>query len=151
MTSPVVKFQRLPRARGLQLPQYQSELAAGVDLQAANFMPITLLPNEVVTVPCGFNIAIPEGFEGQVRSRSGLARKNSVCVLNSPGTIDADYRGEPSAILINHGEHPFIVNRGDRIAQLVISPVVKAVILEVEELDETARGTGGFGSTGVAG
>ena len=130
------------------LPRYQSEGAAGLDLTAALEEPIAIEPGERRLVPTGLALAIPPGFEGQVRPRSGLALRHGVTVLNAPGTIDADYRGEVKVILINHGEEDFVIRRGDRIGQLVIAPVVQAAWTEVESLDETARGAGGFGSTG---
>jgi dUTP pyrophosphatase len=151
MTQPIVRFQRLPHGTGLPLPTYQSAQAAGVDLPAANnaWEPVTLDPGEIKVVPNGFNVAIPNGYEGQVRPRSGLARKSGISIVNAPGTIDADYRGEIQTILVNHGPLPVTINRGDRIAQLVIVPVAQAVMMEVPELDDTERGAGGFGSTGV--
>ena len=134
----------------LPLPRYQTDGAAGLDLLADIDAEWTLLPMERKAVPTGLAIALPEGFEAQVRPRSGLALRHGVTCLNSPGTIDADYRGEVKVILINHGEEDFTVRRGDRIAQLLVSPVVQASWAEVESLDETARGAGGFGSTGAA-
>jgi len=126
--------------------------AAGMDLRAAvpADAPLTLRPGDRHAVPTGLAMAIPPGFEGQVRPRSGLALRHGVTCLNSPGTVDADYRGEVKVILINHGPEAFVVRRGDRIAQLLISPVAQASWREVESLDETARGAGGFGSTGAA-
>ena len=146
----VVEVKRLPHAEGLALPAYQSEHAAGLDLLAAvgAETPLTLAPGERALVPTGLAIALPAGFEGQVRPRSGLALKHGVTVLNSPGTIDADYRGEVSVILINHGAEPFVIRRGERIAQLVIAPVQRAQMLERVVLKETSRNAGGFGSTG---
>ena len=148
--NPVVPITRLPHAEGLPLPAYETALAAGMDLRAAvpDDEPLTLRPGSRFPVPTGLAIALPPGFEGQVRPRSGLAFKHGVTCLNSPGTVDADYRGEVKVILINHGEEDFVIRRGERIAQLVIAPVVQAVWAEVESLDETARGAGGFGSTG---
>lgn len=142
-----VRFQRRPNGDGLPVPNYQTALAAGMDLPAAESTVID--PGEIVVVSCGFNVAISEGYEGSVRPRSGLARKHGISIVNSPGTIDADYRGEICCILINHGKQPFDIKRGDRIAQMVISPVARAEISEVKTLDDTARGAGGFGSTGV--
>ncbi len=136
--------------RGLDLPKQHSTGAAGVDLLAA-LGPndtLALLPGARMMVPCGFSMALPEGYEAQVRPRSGLAAKHGVTVLNSPGTIDADYRGEIKAILINHGDVPFEIRRGDRIAQMVVAPVSAVSFNEVETLDATERGSGGFGSTG---
>ena len=147
----VVEVKRLPHAEGLALPAYQSEHAAGLDLVAAvaEQSPLTLAPGERALVPTGLAIALPAGFEGQVRPRSGLAWKHGVTVLNSPGTIDADYRGEVSVILINHGTEAFVVRRGERIAQLVVAPVHRAQMLARVVLEETSRNTGGFGSTGL--
>ena len=145
-----VPITRLPHAEGLPLPAYESALAAGMDLRAAvpEGEPLTLRPGSRFPVPTGLAFALPPGFEGQVRPRSGLAFKHGVTCLNSPGTVDADYRGEVKVILINHGEEDFVIRRGERIAQLVIAPVVQAAWTEVESLDETERGVGGFGSTG---
>jgi len=140
---------RLPHAEGLPLPEYQSLAAAGFDLVAAVTDPLTLLPGARALVPTGLTMALPDGHEGQVRPRSGLAAKNGVTVLNTPGTVDADYRGEVKVILINLGEDPFVIERGMRIAQMVIAPVVQMAPVEVESLSETERGSGGFGSTGV--
>jgi dUTP pyrophosphatase len=141
---------RLPHAEGLPLPAYQSAHAAGFDLLAA--VPedgsITLDPSDRVLVPTGLVFELPQGYEAQIRPRSGLALKHGVTVLNSPGTIDADYRGEVKVLLINLGNAPFLVQRGDRIAQAVIGPVAQAEIAEADALNETDRGAGGFGSTG---
>ena len=141
---------RLPHGADLPLPAYETAHAAGMDLRAAipEDEPLTLHPGDRHAVPTGLAIAIPPGFEGQVRPRSGLAFRNGVTCLNSPGTVDADYRGEVKVILINLGPENFIVRRGDRIAQLLIAPVTQAQWNEVQNLDETARGEGGFGSTG---
>jgi dUTP pyrophosphatase len=149
-TASAVKVQilRLPHGAGLPLPSYQTAHAAGLDLVAAVEAPVTLAPGERVLVPTGIAIALPEGFEAQVRPRSGLAAHDGVTLLNTPGTIDADYRGEIRVILINHGAAPFAVTRGLRIAQMVIAPVAHAALVEVTALDDTARGAGGFGSTG---
>lgn len=146
-----VQIQRLPHAEGLPLPQYQSPLAAGLDLVAAvpEEKPVTLAPGRFAMIPTGIALALPPGFEAQVRPRSGLAAKHGVTVLNAPGTIDADYRGEIAVLLINHGAEPFEVARGMRIAQLVIAPVAQAQWSAVENLPGTARGGGGFGSTGL--
>jgi len=148
--SPTIAVMRLPHGEGLPLPAYESAHAAGMDLRAAvpEDAPLTLRPGDRHAVPTGLAVAIPPGFEGQVRPRSGLALKSGVTCLNSPGTVDADYRGEVKVILINLGPENFIVRRGDRIAQLLISPVVQAAWRETDALDETARGAGGFGSTG---
>ena len=144
---------RLPHGADLPLPAYQSDAAAGLDLLAAvpADAPLTIAPGRYAAVPTGIAIALPPGTEAQVRPRSGLARKHGVTVLNAPGTIDADYRGEIQVLLINHGDEPFVVTRGMRIAQLVIAPVARAQLIEVDDLDETARGAGGFGSTGTGG
>jgi len=147
---PVLRIQRLAHADGLELPAYATEQAAGLDLRAAISSEMVLAPGHHAMVPTGLQIALPDGHEGQVRPRSGLAHRHGVTVLNSPGTVDADYRGEVQVMLINHGHQPFTITRGDRIAQLVVAPVVQVAIAEVAELDETARGDGGHGSTGVA-
>lgn len=149
--SPSVPIVRLPHAQGLPLPAYETAQAAGMDLRAAvpDDAPLTLKPGSRFAVPTGLAFALPPGFEAQVRPRSGLALKSGVTVLNTPGTVDADYRGEVKVILINLGEEDFTIRRGDRIAQLVVAPVVQSVWQEVESLDETARGAGGFGSTGA--
>lgn len=141
-----VPVKRLPHFAGLELPEYASEGAAGMDVLAAE--DVTLAPGARHGVATGLAVAIPPGFEIQVRPRSGLALKHGISVPNAPGTIDSDYRGEVKVILINHGSEPFEVRRGDRIAQLVLAPVTRADWLPVDELDETARGEGGFGSTG---
>ena len=140
---------RLPHGADLPLPAYETAHAAGMDLRAAipEDEPLTLHPGDRHAVPTGLAMAIPPGYEGQVRPRSGLALRNGVTCLNSPGTVDADYRGEVKVILINLGPENFIVRRGDRIAQLLIAPVVQAAWRETAALDETARGEGGFGST----
>ena len=141
---------QLPHGKGLPLPAYQSAHSAGLDLLAAvpEDTPLTLAPGQYAMVPTGLTIALPVGYEAQVRPRSGLAAKHGVTVLNSPGTIDADYRGEMQVILINHGAEPFIIRRGERIAQMVIAPVVQARLVPVASLSATDRGSGGFGSTG---
>lgn len=144
-------LKRLPHGADLPLPAYETAGAAGLDLRAAIETPLTLGPGERVLVPTGLAMQLPEGFEGQVRPRSGLAVKHGVTVLNAPGTVDSDYRGEVKVPLINHGREPFPIRHGDRIAQLVVAPVTHAVLVETAALDETARGTGGFGSTGIAG
>ena len=140
----------LPHGQGLPLPAYETDQAAGMDLRAAvaEDAPVTLHPGDRMAAPTGLAMAIPAGFEGQVRPRSGLALKSGITCLNSPGTIDADYRGEVKVILINHGPEAFTIRRGDRIAQLVIAPVSRAVWKTVASLDDTVRGAGGFGSTG---
>jgi len=148
--NPTVPIVRLPHGEGLPLPAYETAQAAGMDLRAAvpDDEPLVLKPGSRFPVPTGLAFALPAGFEGQVRPRSGLAAKSGVTCLNTPGTIDADYRGEVKVILVNLGEEDFTIRRGDRIAQLVIAPVVQAAWREVEDLDQTARGSGGFGSTG---
>jgi dUTP pyrophosphatase len=147
---PTVQIQRLPEGDGLPLPSYMSAHAAGADLCAAVAHEVVIEPGARALIPTGFAIALPEGYEAQVRPRSGLALKNGVTCLNSPGTIDADYRGPVNVILANLGSEPFTVRRGDRIAQLIVAPVSRAVFAAVEELDKTARATNGFGSTGSA-
>jgi dUTP pyrophosphatase len=141
-----VQIKRLPHAADLPVPAYQSAAAAGLDLRAAESAEIS--PGKRAVVPTGFAIALPPGHEAQCRPRSGLAANHGLTVLNSPGTIDADYRGEIKVILVNHGEAAVRIARGDRIAQLVVAPVSRATLLEVEDLDETARGAAGFGSSG---
>ena len=145
-----VEVRRLPHGAGLPLPAYQSLHAAGLDLLAAvpDDAPMMLAPGKHALIPTGLVIALPPGFEAQVRPRSGLAAKHGVTVLNAPGTIDADYRGEISVILINHGDVPFTIRRGERIAQMVIAAVVRAELVNAASLSETDRGSGGFGSTG---
>jgi dUTP diphosphatase len=145
-----VRVLRLPHARDLPLPAYHSTHAAGLDIVAAvpNDAPLTLAPGARALVPSGFVLELPEGYEAQVRPRSGLALKHGVTLLNSPGTIDADYRGEVMVLLVNLGSDPFIVFRGARIGQLIIAPVTHAEIVAVEALQATDRGPGGFGSTG---
>jgi dUTP pyrophosphatase len=145
-----VELQQLAHAEGLPLPAYQTADAAGLDLMAAvaESEPMTLAPGQYALVPTGLAIALPPGFEAQVRPRSGLAAKHGVTVLNSPGTVDADYRGEIKVILINHSAAPFVIKRGERIAQMVIAPVVQATLVPVTTLSSTERGAGGFGSTG---
>ena len=150
--TPTIPIVQLPHAEGLPLPAYETPLAAGMDLRAAvaDEEPLTLQPMARAMVPTGLAFAVPAGFEAQVRPRSGLAAKAGITCLNTPGTIDADYRGEVKVILINLGEEDFVIRRGDRIAQLVIAPVASASWRQVASLDETARGAGGFGSTGAA-
>ena len=145
-----IRLRRLPHAEGLPPPAYATEGAAGLDLRAAvpEGEPLVLAPGERALVPTGYAIALPESHEAQVRPRSGLAIRAGVTCLNSPGTIDADYRGEVQVILVNHGTEPFEIRRGDRIAQMVVAPVSRAVFVEAETLDDTVRGAGGFGSTG---
>ncbi len=145
-----VRLMRLPHARGLPLPAYQTPGAAGMDLVAAlaETSPVMLLPRTRALIPTGLVMELPPGHEAQVRPRSGLALKHGVTVLNSPGTIDADYRGEVQVILVNLGSEPFEIRRGERIAQMVIRPVVEARLIVVQAVSETDRGAGGFGSTG---
>jgi dUTP pyrophosphatase len=145
-----IEIRQLPHADGLPLPAYQSAHAAGLDLVAAvpEDAPLVLLPGLCALVPTGLSIALPAGFEAQVRPRSGLAAKHGVTVLNAPGTVDADYRGEIGVLLINHGGEPFTIRRGERIAQMVIASVVRAELVAVASLSPTDRGSGGFGSTG---
>jgi len=145
-----IEVHQLSHGEGLPLPAYQTEHAAGLDLLAAvpDEIPTVIAPGTYALVPTGLTIALPAGYEAQVRPRSGLAAKHGVAVLNSPGTIDADYRGEIGVLLINHGQNSFTVRRGERIAQMIVAPVVQATFDVVVELSHTARGDGGFGSTG---
>jgi dUTP pyrophosphatase len=148
MSAPVVKIQRL-RQGSQPLPRYHTDSAAGFDLTAeAAGKPLSLQPLERAAVPTGIAVEIPTGFEGQVRPRSGRALSEGLTLVNSPGTIDADYRGEIKVLMINLGDRPIWINPGDRIAQLVIAPVVRAELIEVQELEDSARGSGGFGHTG---
>lgn len=144
-----IRFQRLESALDLELPSYESPQAAGMDLRAALSEPVTLAPGERTLVPTGFRMALPEGYEAQIRPRSGLAWRHGITMLNAPGTIDADYRGEVKVLVINHGAEPFVIRHGDRIAQMVIAPFSRLEIDEASALDATERGDGGFGSTGV--
>ncbi len=144
-----IEIAREPGAEDLPLPAYETEHAAGMDLRAAVAAPVVIAPGGRALIPTGLRIAVPPGFEAQVRPRSGLALKKGITLPNSPGTIDADYRGELCVILLNLGDEPFAVNRGDRIAQLVIAPVVRVRWASVEGLSGTRRGDGGFGHTGV--
>jgi dUTP pyrophosphatase len=148
LSDQILRIELLPHARDLPPPKYMSESAAGIDLRAAVAEPLTLAPGEFRLIPTGIRIALPDGCEGQVRPRSGLAAEHGVTLVNAPGTIDADYRGEVQVVLINHGQEPFHVGRGDRIAQLVVAPVTRVSVDIAEELDRTERGTGGFGHTG---
>jgi dUTP pyrophosphatase len=145
-----IEVRQLSNGEGLALPAYQSALAAGLDLLAAvaEDAPIILAPGKYALVPTGLSIALPPGYEAQVRPRSGLAVRHGVTVLNAPGTVDADYRGEIGVPVINHGDAPFTIRRGERIAQMVIAPVVQAELVPVTTLSTTTRGDGGFGSTG---
>jgi len=146
--NPVVQIQKLPHAEGLDLPFYATTHAAGADLRAAINEDVVIPAGEHRLIKTGLAMALPDNFEAQIRPRSGLALKHGITVLNSPGTIDADYRGEVGVILINHGKEDFTVSRGERIAQMIIAPFVQANFREVTELTETERGTGGFGSSG---
>lgn len=146
---PTLKLVRLPHAEGLELPAYETQGAAGMDIRAAVIEPVTLAPGKRILVPTGFIFEIPEGFEVQMRPRSGLAFKYGVTCLNSPGTIDSDYRGEVKVLLVNLGEEDFVIERGMRIAQLVFAPVLQARVEEAKSFSETERGAGGFGSTDV--
>jgi dUTP pyrophosphatase len=147
---PVLRVQRLPHSEGLPLPRYETAGAAGLDLRAALDAPLVLQSLDRIAVPTGLIVAIPPGFEGQVRPRSGLALRKGLGMPNSPGTIDADYRGELKVLMVNLGREPIEITRGMRIAQLVIAPVAQAELVEVQAIsDETDRGEGGFGSTGV--
>ena len=146
-----VRVTRLPHGADLPLPAYQTADSAGMDLMAAIDAPITLAPGARQLIPTGLAIALPPGHEAQIRPRSGLALRDGISQVNAPGTIDADYRGEIGIILINHGDRPVEITRGMRIAQMVVAPVIQARWQEVDSLDETARGGGGFGSTDTAG
>jgi dUTP pyrophosphatase len=143
-----IAVRRLPGLADLPLPEYKSHHAAAMDLAAAIPEPLVLRPGGRALVPCGFSIAVPDGYEAQVRPRSGLASRHGVTVVNAPGTIDADYRGEVMVALVNLGAEPFVIERGMRIAQLLVAPVPRVVWSEVDELPATARGAGGFGHTG---
>ncbi|HPM75749.1 MAG TPA: dUTP diphosphatase [bacterium] len=143
-----VVLKQLPHAAGLPLPAYQSAHAAGMDLPAAVDEPVTIAPGARALIPTGLTLAIPEGYEAQIRPRSGLALKHGIILPNSPGTIDADYRGELKIIVANIGDEPFVVQRGERIAQIVFAPVVQTQWQQRDELPDTERGAGGFGSTG---
>ena len=145
-----IEIRQLPHGEGLALPSYQSAHAAGLDLLAAvpDDAPVMLAPGKFAVIPTGLTIALPPGYEAQIRPRSGLAAKHGITVLNSPGTVDADYRGEIGVLLINHGATPFSIRRGERIAQMVIAAVATAEFVSVASLSATERGSGGFGSTG---
>lgn len=146
-----LQFKALDHFEGLQLPAFETELAAGADLRAAvpEDAPFTLSPAQRALIPTGLSMAIPAGYEVQIRPRSGLAYKHGITCLNTPGTIDADYRGEVKVLLINHGDKDFIIHRGERIAQMIVAPITQPKFELVTELSETARGEGGFGSTGT--
>ncbi|MCM2439519.1 dUTP diphosphatase [Agrobacterium vitis] len=150
-SAPRLHLKRLSHGEGLELPAYETAGAAGMDLRAAvtEAEPLTLTPGKRALVPTGLIMEIPQGFEAQIRPRSGLAFKNGITCLNTPGTIDSDYRGEVKVLLINLGDEDFTITRGMRIAQMVIAPVTQAQVIEVTETSDTVRGTGGFGSTGV--
>ncbi len=151
MSGPTIEIKRLAHGEGLQLPAYETPEAAGMDLRAAlgEDETVTLKPGQSAMVPTGLSMAMPMGFEAQIRPRSGLAAKNGVTVLNTPGTIDSDYRGELKIILINLGQEDFAITRDMRIAQMIIAPVVQAQLIETDTLSDTLRGAGGFGSTGT--
>lgn len=151
MTSKSTKvlFQKEPGDEDLPIPDYATPDSAGIDLRAAVDSDVVLKPGERKLISAGIRLAIPEGYEGQVRPRSGLALRNGISIVNSPGTIDSDYRGVVQIILINHGEEPFTIKRGDRIAQLIITPVIRAELVESDSLPETHRNDGGFGHTGI--
>ena len=149
MSQPIIHIQKLEHAADLELPNYQTQGAAGLDISAALDKDIILEPGSFAATPTGLTMAIPRGYEVQIRPRSGLAFKQGVTVLNSPGTIDSDYRGEVKIALINHGTEPVTVTHGMRIAQMVVAACATAILVETDSLDETERGTGGFGSTGT--
>lgn len=142
-------FKKLPHAADLPLPSYETEYASGMDIRAALENPLQLAPGRRTLVPTGFKMALPQGYEAQIRPRSGLAYRNGITMLNTPGTIDADYRGEVKVLAVNLGEEEFLIRHGDRIAQMVIAPVQQAIIQETDTLPGTERGEGGFGSTGI--
>lgn len=144
-----IKIKRLPHNPDLPLPGYETEGSSGMDIRAAIETPVVLNPGDVKLIPAGFSISIPHGYEAQVRPRSGLALRHGIGMVNSPGTIDSDYRGEVSIIMINWGQASFTINRGDRIAQMVICKVFRAEFASVESLDDTKRGEGGFGHSGT--
>lgn len=144
-----IKIKKLEHYTDLPMPDYASEGASGMDLRACIDQTVRLAPGDIRLIPTGLAVAIPQGYEAQIRPRSGLALHHGIGMLNAPGTIDSDYRGEVGIILVNWGSHPFTISRGDRIAQMVIAKVVKANLMAVEDLDDTVRGTGGFGHSGV--
>jgi dUTP pyrophosphatase len=148
MSNPVVHIQKLPHGEGLDLPFYATSHAAGADIRAAINEDVVIEAGKHALIKTGFAMALPDNYEAQIRPRSGLALKHGISVLNTPGTIDADYRGEVGVILVNHGSEPFTVQRGDRIAQMIIAPFVQADFQQLSELSETERGAGGFGSSG---
>ena len=149
MNKITVKFQRLTHAKDLALPSYATKGAAGMDIAAAIDQPICIQPRTIMAIPTGFAIELPAGYEAQIRPRSGLALKHGVTIANAPGTIDSDYRGEIAVILLNNGNQAFTINRGMRVAQMVLAAVTIMTPVEVDDLDETKRSTGGFGSTGL--
>ncbi len=148
-TQPTLSLVRLPHGEDIELPAYETSGAAGMDLRAGVDAPLTLAPGKRALVPTGFVFEIPHGYEGQIRPRSGLAFKHGITCLNTPGTVDSDYRGEVKVLLANLGEEPFVIERGMRIAQMVIAPVTQVAVRETTKASETTRGAGGFGSTGV--
>ncbi|MEP3244068.1 MAG: dUTP diphosphatase [Sneathiella sp.] len=150
MSQVSVEITRLPHGADLPLPSYETNDSAGMDLRAAVEAPVEIMPGGRALVPTGLKIALPSGYEAQIRPRSGLALKKGITLPNTPGTIDADYRGEIGIIILNLGDEPFVIERGDRIAQMIVAPVTTARWVEVGHLDETTRGERGFGSTGVA-
>lgn len=145
-----IKFKRLREDKELHLPTYESEGSSGMDIRADVKEPVLLRPGEIRLIPTGLAVSVPLGYEAQIRPRSGLALRHGIGLVNSPGTIDSDYRGEIGIIVINWGSEPFMIRKGDRVAQLVLSRIYQAVPLEVEKLDDTSRGDGGFGHTGIA-
>jgi dUTP pyrophosphatase len=145
----VIKIKRLKSSNGLPLPDYETEGASGMDLRASVTEPVLMKPGEIKLIPTGMAVSIPRGYEGQIRPRSGLALKHGVGLINSPGTIDSDYRGEIAVIMINWGDKTFTIRRGDRIAQMIISKTHRADLVEVDDLDSTRRGDGGFGHSGT--
>lgn len=144
-----LRIKKLDHAKDLPLPSYATPGSAGMDLRSASVEPVVISPGQRALVPTGLILEIPDGYEGQVRPRSGLALKHGISLVNSPGTVDSDYRGEVMVIMINLGDDHFMINYGDRIAQLVIAPVIQAQIVEIDEISESERGDGGFGSTGL--
>ncbi|MEX0647167.1 MAG: dUTP diphosphatase [Balneolaceae bacterium] len=144
-----IYFQKLDHGQNLPLPEYESKHASGMDIRASVTQPVVLEPGKRALIPAGFKMALPPGYEAQIRPRSGLAYRQGITMLNTPGTIDSDYRGEVKVLAINHGDEPFRIEHGDRIAQMVIAPVLQAFAEEVDQLPESGRGDGGFGSTGV--
>lgn len=150
MKQPEVQFQKLDHAKDLQLPSYESDQAAGMDIRAALENPVELQPGKRTLIPTGFKIELPRGYEAQIRPRSGLAYRHGITMLNTPGTIDSDYRGEVKVLAVNLGEETYTIRHGDRIAQMVIAPVTRVKVISAESLMETERGDGGFGSSGLS-